>query len=215
MKFYSDYSKKYVQDICDALNSESLRMRTFGHSDGIPYSPENFESLTIFLHQYVVMPAGVYYFLSEKGLVNTGRCPFTGTPIDNLSPTWTYMRSRRVHVSKEGLKIMQREDDEDYEKLFGKPAPKRKSSACYIATACYGDEFAPEVIAFRRYRDSTLNNTWYGILFIHLYYLVSPYIARTLRNNKRMNTLIKASILDRIVKRINNKLSQYIHPQKA
>ena len=205
MKFYSDYSKKYVQDICDALNNQGLRMRTFGDSDGIPYSPENFESLTIFLHQYVVMPAGVYDFLNDKGLVNSGRCPFTGTLIDNLSPTWTYMRSRSVHVSKEGLRIMQREDDEDYEKLFGKPAPKRKSSACYIATVCYGDEFAPEVIVLRNYRDNFLNNTWHCKFFIHLYYLVSPYFARTLRNNKRINNLIRIRILDRIVKRISDK----------
>lgn len=202
MKFYSEYSKKYVKDICDALNDEGLRMKTFGDSEGIPFSPENFESLTIFLHQYVVMPAGVYTFLNDRGLVNTGRCPFTGAPIDNLSPTWTYMRSRSVHVSKEGLRIMQREDDEDYEKLFGKPAPKRKSSACYIATVCYGDEFAPEVIALRRYRDNSLNKTLIGRFFIHIYYLSSPYLAGKLINNRRMNALIKVHILDRIVKRI-------------
>ena len=139
MKYHSEYSEKYVRAICDALNGEGLKM---DRDDPKPYAPENFESLTIFLHQYVVMPAGVFYFLDEKGLVNTGRCPFTGTPIDNSSPTWTFMGTRSVHVSKEGLRIMRREDDEDYEKLFGKPAPKRKSSACYIATACYGDKFA-------------------------------------------------------------------------
>ncbi len=205
MKFYTDYSKKYVLDICDALNNEGLLMRTFGDSDGIPYSPENFESLTIFLHQYVVMPAGVYDFLSERGLVNTGRCPFTGTPIDNLSPTWTYMRSRSVHVSKEGLRIMQREDDEDYEKLFGKPPPRRKSSACYIATVCYGDEFAPEVIALRRFRDDKLSNSFFGRTLIHVYYFVSPFIARILSNYRGMNTLIRTRILDKIVKRISSK----------
>ena len=105
MKFHSDYSKKYVQDICDALNAEGLRIKV-GMHETKPYAPENFESLTIFIQQYVVGPYGVYTYLDQMGLVNTGRCPFTGFPIDKSSPTWTYMGTRSVHVSKEGLRIM-------------------------------------------------------------------------------------------------------------
>lgn len=204
MKYHSEYSKKYVKEICDALNNEGIRMRTFGDSDPIPYSPENFETLTIFLQQNVVGPAGVYNFLNEKGLVNTGRCPFTGFSIDNSSPTWAYMGTRSVHVSKEGLRIMQREDDEDYEKLFGKPAPKRKSNACYIATVCYGDAFAPEVIVLRNYRDSSLSKSWNGRFFIKIYYLISPFLARIIKRNQIVNSFIRKNILDTIVKNISS-----------
>ena len=45
---------------------------------------------------------------------------------------------------------------------------------CYVATAVYGSYDCPEVWTLRRFRDNVLAKTWYGRLFIHLYYAVSP-----------------------------------------
>ena len=45
---------------------------------------------------------------------------------------------------------------------------------CYVATAVYGSYDCPEVWTLRRFRDKVLAKTWYGRLFIHLYYAVSP-----------------------------------------
>ena len=45
---------------------------------------------------------------------------------------------------------------------------------CYVATAVYGSYDCPEVWTLRRFRDEVLAKTWYGRLFIHLYYAVSP-----------------------------------------
>ena len=54
-------------------------------------------------------------------------------------------------------------------------APSSTSSGgCYVATAVYGSYDCPEVWTLRRFRDNVLAKTWYGRLFIRLYYAVSP-----------------------------------------
>ncbi len=50
----------------------------------------------------------------------------------------------------------------------------KKKKGCYIATCVYGSYDCPPVWVLRRYRDTTLSKTWYGRMFIHLYYAVSP-----------------------------------------
>ena len=48
------------------------------------------------------------------------------------------------------------------------------SGGCYVATSVYGSYDCPEVWTLRRFRDEVLAETWYGRLFIRLYYTVSP-----------------------------------------
>ena len=52
------------------------------------------------------------------------------------------------------------------------------SQVCYVATAVYGSYDCPEVWTLRRFRDDVLAETWYGRLFIRLYYAVSPTAVR-------------------------------------
>ena len=56
------------------------------------------------------------------------------------------------------------------------------SSGCYVATAVYGSYDCPEVWTLRRFRDNVLAKTWYGRLFIKLYYAVSPTAVRLFGN---------------------------------
>lgn len=49
---------------------------------------------------------------------------------------------------------------------------------CYIATCVYGSYDCPQVWTLRRYRDYTLDETWYGRLFIKCYYAVSPTLVK-------------------------------------
>ena len=53
-----------------------------------------------------------------------------------------------------------------------------QKSGCYIATAVYGSYDCPEVWTLRRFRDNTLDRTWYGRAFIRTYYAVSPTLDR-------------------------------------
>lgn len=52
------------------------------------------------------------------------------------------------------------------------------SGACYIATAVYGSYDCEEVWTLRRFRDYTLEETWYGRIFVHIYYAISPTLVK-------------------------------------
>jgi hypothetical protein len=52
------------------------------------------------------------------------------------------------------------------------------SSGCYVATAIYGSYNCPEVWTLRRFRDNTMDATWYGRAFIKTYYAVSPTLVK-------------------------------------
>lgn len=58
------------------------------------------------------------------------------------------------------------------------------NQGCYIATSVYGSYDCPEVWTLRRFRDFTLSKYKLGRLFIKLYYKFSPFIVKTLGNNR-------------------------------
>ena len=59
-----------------------------------------------------------------------------------------------------------------------KPQQEEKKSGCYVATAVYGSYNCPEVWTLRRFRDNTLDATWYGRAFIKTYYAISPTLVK-------------------------------------
>lgn len=65
---------------------------------------------------------------------------------------------------------------------------------CYIATAVYGDRYAPEVIALRRFRDETLARSAAGRWFIAIYYRLSPPIAARLARRRRLAAFVRAAL---------------------
>ena len=126
MKHYSDFTKEYVQDICNALNSADFKT-----IDNKAFDPDNFKTLTELLHDYVVYRSSIYDFLNQKVLINRDKCPYTGQQISRNSPNYTYGVNSKltIYLSPEGLKIMQREESENFEKLFGRPMPHRSRVA--------------------------------------------------------------------------------------
>ncbi len=79
----------------------------------------------------------------------------------------------------------------------------KSSGGCYIATCVYGSYDCPEVWTLRRFRDYTLDETWYGRLFIKCYYAISPTLVKWFGNHKWFKTFWKNS-LDNMVSRLNN-----------
>lgn len=74
-------------------------------------------------------------------------------------------------------------------------------AGCYVATCVYGSYDCPEVWTLRRYRDNTLDTTWYGKLFIKTYYAVSPTVVKLFGNTKWFKSFWKTK-LDRMVKKL-------------
>ena len=88
---------------------------------------------------------------------------------------------------------------------FGKDwysgTPKYSSNGCYIATCVYGSYDCPEVWTLRRFRDDTLGSTWYGRMFIHTYYAVSPTLVKWFGNRNWFKKMWKGT-LDRMVRNL-------------
>jgi uncharacterized Zn finger protein (UPF0148 family) len=78
------------------------------------------------------------------------------------------------------------------------------SSGCYVATAVYGSYDCPEVWTLRRFRDFTLDETWYGRLFIKAYYATSPTFVKYFGNVKLFKLQGK-KLLDKWVAKLNSK----------
>lgn len=74
--------------------------------------------------------------------------------------------------------------------LFDQP-PQASAGGCYIATAVYQDYNAPEVVVLRNFRDATLLKTFWGRLFVKVYYHFSPPIADWLKDADALNRYVK------------------------
>lgn len=77
-----------------------------------------------------------------------------------------------------------------------------KGGGCYVATAVYGSYDCPEVWTLRRFRDNTLAETWYGRVFIRVYYAISPTLVKWFGKTEWFKNLWKPT-LDRMVEKLN------------
>ena len=88
------------------------------------------------------------------------------------------------------------------------PAPANNAPAakqgCYVATAVYGSYDCPSVWTLRRFRDNTLDATWYGRLFIKTYYAISPTVVKLFGNTQWFNKMWREP-LDKLVAKLRAK----------
>lgn len=81
---------------------------------------------------------------------------------------------------------------------------KAQKPKCFIATAAYGSSFAKEVQILRDFRDRKLENNFFGLLFVKIYYKISPPIANVIEENEFLKKIVRASL--RPVTKIVSKL---------
>ena len=77
------------------------------------------------------------------------------------------------------------------------------SSGCYIATTVYGSYDCPQVWTLRRYRDSVLDESWYGRLFIRSYYAISPILVKWFGRTCWFRSLVLKP-LNKLVTKLND-----------
>ena len=73
---------------------------------------------------------------------------------------------------------------------------------CYVATCVYGSYDCPEVWVLRRYRDTQLARSWYGRLFIKLYYATSPTFVKLFGRSQWFHKVFKP-FLDKFVSKLS------------
>ena len=79
---------------------------------------------------------------------------------------------------------------------------EKQKSGCFVATACYGDYDATEVLLLRNYRDTVLLKTTFGRSFVSIYYILSPPIARFIDKSELLKAFIRKNILAPIISKI-------------
>lgn len=95
------YSYKWMLNICNELNYAALAM-PIEYGGGV-WSPEKFKSAFDLIEYHLTMDAGIYEYINNEGLLNTGYCPITGEKINNSSYFYS-MFDRKVFLSKAGKK---------------------------------------------------------------------------------------------------------------
>jgi hypothetical protein len=75
------------------------------------------------------------------------------------------------------------------------PVPDLPDEGCFIATAAYSSESAPEVLALRDFRDRYLEAHAAGRAFVRVYYALSPRLARYLDAHAGAKPVVRAALL--------------------
>lgn len=107
------------------------------------------------------------------------------------------------NITGENLK----QSKEYVEKLASDHGIELSKGACFIATACYGDYDAYEVLLLRNYRDEKLLSTRSGRTFVKWYYRISPPIAKVLERSGWLRSFTKV-VLSLIVYKLDCQVKQ-------
>ena len=113
-----------------------------------------------------------------------------------------------IKYCKESKNVGLKEAKEYVEHLAlenGISSKRTPSEGCFIATACYGDYDAPEVLVLRKYRDKVLKSSLIGKIFIKTYYTISPPFAKVLSKSDSLRNVIRKNLLQPLIQRLGNK----------
>lgn len=114
-------------------------------------------------------------------------------PSEMISKSKLYVRREKTLNSKKEVSVSNTTN--------ASTSSGTSSGGCYVATAVYGSYDCPEVWTLRRYRDNQLAKTWYGRLFIHTYYAISPTLVKWFGETQWFKNMWKPK-LDRMVKEL-------------
>ena len=93
---------------------------------------------------------------------------------------------------------------EQKEKIRQEYENLKEKKGCYVATSIYGSYNCPQVWILRRFRDDTLDASWFGRCFIKIYYAVSPTLVKWFGESAIFKGIF-TPILDNMVKSLKDK----------
>lgn len=87
-------------------------------------------------------------------------------------------------------------------RILAERRPNQYNRGCFVATACFGNASAPEVIVFRSFRDDVMQQSAMGRSAIELYYAISPSIAKWLTNHPSAAALVRKAFLQPLARAV-------------
>ena len=173
-------------------------MKSFKHI--IETSPENAEAYYGMFNCSVVIAD--YYRKKNAGMARA-----VPQYYDDLSEAVQKYGRRAVQYASESERTQYETEVnsivEKIQEYNTTPQKKSRSGGCYVATAVYGSYDCPEVWTLRRFRDFNLARTWFGRLFIYLYYMISPTMVKWFGETRWFQSFWRVK-LDRMVKKLND-----------
>ena len=79
---------------------------------------------------------------------------------------------------------------------------------CFVAGAVYSNDYHPQVLYLRNFRDNYLNDYILGRLFIKIYYLLGPYLAKIVKGNILLKILFKDFLIEPLIRLLKRKLKK-------
>ena len=137
-----------------------------------------------------------YYFGDDSDEKNTGLYMIKCASDEGyMLARSTYSRLSAQGISPDLQKISQTVNQSDSDKQHTKT-----SKGCYIATCVYGSYDCPQVWTLRRYRDNILAKSWYGRLFIKIYYALSPSVVKIFGETEWFKRIWKRRLDKKLIK---------------
>lgn len=103
-------------------------------------------------------------------------------------------------IDIEGEEYTEKEAQAENEKTSNNTTSSSETEGCFIATAAYGTELAPEIDILRDFRDQFLLENHMGSKFVNLYYDKSPQMADYIAERPVLKSLVKNAGVEPLVK---------------
>lgn len=130
-----------------------------------------------------------------------------GNPTEHGDRVWVY--GDRTGTTSNGKRFethlsFNGDNLEDFEGMMitSNTQSSKSKSGCFVATACYGDYNANEVLILRAYRDNVLMNSFIGRVFVKFYYFISPPLANFIAKSSTLKSLVRIGFLSPIISKI-------------
>lgn len=120
----------------------------------------------------------------------------------SLNSLLNQVTAMKLNIDK--IKSTARKPTPNYTSSNSKSSSSNSNSSggCYIATMAYGDYDHPQVLELRKFRDDVLAQSFFGRMFIKIYYATSPHLVKILKGHEKINKYIR-NRLDKFIDKLN------------
>jgi len=149
----------------------------------------------------VTIPIVTQTVFTEEG-TTTPKLSAVDQRIIELCQAGTKLAAVKYYKEQSGLGLKQAKEYVDSLAAENGVAGVTGKGGCFVATACYGDYDAPEVLVLRQFRDDKLLQSFYGKVFVKFYYSVSPFFATLISKSDFLKKSVRQYFLEPIIRKL-------------